>query len=131
LATITWRDIFSGDMSDGLVCPVLRRVIDMSEDFGIAGDCSCDGGAEGGFNINCSFKDQCTDENLCGSVDLEFGFDSVGSAEGKVCSDFSEVEHPETCSSFKCRLLIALARQNVQPPMEEPPASVKSMKTFA
>jgi hypothetical protein len=101
LATTTWKDIFSDDMSDGLVCPVLRRVIDMSEEFGIAGDCSCDEGTEGGFNINCSFQDQCTDENTCGSVDLKFGFDNVGSAKGNVCVDFSEDEHPETCFSYK------------------------------
>jgi hypothetical protein len=101
LAATTWKDIFSDDMSDGLVCPVLRRVIDMSEEFGIAGDCSCDEGTEGGFNINCSFQDQCTDENICGSVDLKFGFDNVGSAKGNVCVDFSEDEHPETCFSYK------------------------------
>jgi hypothetical protein len=90
-----WSDLFSVNVNEDVVCPTLQRAIDMSEGF--AGNCDC---GEGGFDIDCSFEEVCTDASLCGSVNLNFGFDNVGAVDGKACVDFSNDEHLQTCFSY-------------------------------
>jgi hypothetical protein len=104
-----WSELFSVNVNEDVVFPFLQRAIDMSEGF--ASNCDCGGGLEGGFNIDCSFDEVCTDASLCGSVNLTFGFDNVGAVDGKACVDFSNDAHLQTCFSY----MIPIADSTSQP----------------
>ena len=98
---IEWNDIISINVKEAAVCPVLERVIKMSEDLSAAGSCACDGSVYGGFDMFCNFEEVCLDSGLCGSVALSFAFDSVGAVSGNACTDFTKDDYLETCFSYK------------------------------
>lgn len=126
-----WGSLFPEDMPVVEVCPVLSsRVLRMSEDI-LERGCSCAGEQESGYNILCSFENQCAAPNdngaiaisevdpsneaiMCGSVALDLGFGNVGSISGSLCVDFDEEIHPITCIDYS----IPIADQESTPTCE-------------
>ena len=95
------------DLEDFTVCSVLEKIVGMSDDFGEAGKCVCDGNILDGISIDCNFENVCSDDEtdgICGSVDLEFSYDNLATVASNVCVDYSEDEHPETCFSYNIPL---------------------------
>lgn len=94
-------DIINIDSSigSGLLCPVLEEFIGMSDEFSAAGGCNCKEDQDG-FSLDCSFQDACVSEELCASVDLQFGFKNIGAVDTDVCINFTDDVHPETCIAF-------------------------------
>ena len=109
-----WRDIFDINVDATMICPVLENLAGMGEEFGIAGGCACAGDSTSGLDLDCSFEEVCTDNNddsLCGSTDITFEFDDLGSIAGEACVDFAGDDHPNTCFSYN----IPLADPNTLP----------------
>ena len=53
-------DDADGDATSSIdVCSMVESVIGISQEFGIAGDCTCDGSIETGLNVQCQFENEC------------------------------------------------------------------------
>lgn len=124
-----WGSLFGNGMLQDQICPILSsEVLGMSDDV-FGGGCSCTGEVESGFNILCSFGQQCVpttpvDEvavakmdtssleyTICGDVAVDLTFDNVGSVSGNLCVDFADDIHPITCIDYA----IPIADQETQP----------------
>jgi hypothetical protein len=121
----TWGSLFQNDMTQVEICPILTgRVLGLSEDM-MGQGCSCEGELESGFNLLCSFEQQCISpptgdtaisqnnlsETICGDLALDLAFDTVGSITGSLCVDFADDIHPTTCIDYS----IPIANQESLP----------------
>lgn len=101
-----WEDFMRNvqDAADSVdVCPILEVAVGIGQAFGIAGDCTCEGGQGQPLSIECGFKDLClTGDVLCASAGLNFTMDSgTGSVVTSACLDPSIAGYEEICFSYK------------------------------
>jgi hypothetical protein len=95
------RSLLWGEMaSDVDFCSILEKAVDMSQDFGVAGDCTCEGTVGDGFTLGCDFEDVCY-ELVCGTLGVDFSFDLDGSVSVGVCVDLADDEYAKTCFTYE------------------------------
>jgi hypothetical protein len=85
------------------ICPIVEFVIGIGQEYGIAGDCSCQEVQGGNLTIQCGFQDLCLEgDTVCASAGLNFTVDQgSGSVNTSVCMEVSDVELPEVCFSYQ------------------------------
>jgi hypothetical protein len=119
----TWRDLFGDNptffdadekLSDG-VCTLMAQAVDLSEELGADGSCSC--GYEdstGVMALSCAFSETCVAEDestttgdnilgiglppLCGSVTMNLTYANLAEIYADVCVTYSDF--PKTCYSY-------------------------------
>mmetsp|Transcript_27846 Transcript_27846/g.78038 ORF Transcript_27846/g.78038 Transcript_27846/m.78038 type:complete len:754 (-) Transcript_27846:1106-3367(-) len=92
----TWGDVF--DFPEGTIdtCSIVKSMVQLTEAFGIDGDCKCDGNFQDGIVMTCNFDTQCTDESntdegsICASSQFAFSVNSLDTIEVSVGVDFAE-----------------------------------------
>lgn len=93
--------LFDGETPDA--CPLVEFAMGMGNDFGIQGNCTCNGDFESGLTINCNF-DTCVPgaSEVCGSVTLDVAFGGPdGTIDLSACASYENDQFPETCFSYE------------------------------
>jgi len=128
----SWGSLFGNSSVTDQICPILSsRVLGMNEEV-FGGGCSCSGDVTSGISISCSFKEECVattpgegvaiarmnasfpQTTICGDVNLDLGFNNVGSISGNLCVDYADDIHPITCIDYS----IPIADVNNEPTCE-------------
>jgi hypothetical protein len=84
------------------VCDFIELALGMGTEFVMDANCSCDEDPlSSGLQIHCNYQECAPGTEICGAVDLKFGF---GGANGAInmtsCSDFTGDAFEETCFSY-------------------------------
>ena len=128
-----WEDFlndlpnFDDPTSSINVCSIVESVVGISQEFGIAGNCTCNGSVDTGLSINCEFDNECVSppnppstpvspssattrnsvigggniEDVCGSVTMDFEAKNFDTVSVKVCVDFEKDEYDEYCFTYE------------------------------
>jgi hypothetical protein len=116
--TQSWSSLV-GNVSEGMsegVCTFLETAVSLTEALGVEGSCKCGPTVSDGIVIDCDFSEICVDSNnmnsaapLCASVNMTLNYDKLSGVDNKVCMDFSEDTHSQTCFTYT----IPFADQNL------------------
>jgi len=116
----TWRDLFGDnptffdadqELSDG-VCTLMAQAVDLSEELGVDGACSCGyDDSTGVLALSCAFSETCVVKDnsldnslgidlppLCGSVAMNLTYANLAEIYADVCVTYSDF--PKTCYSY-------------------------------
>jgi hypothetical protein len=115
----SWTNLV-GNVNEGVsegVCTFLETAVSLTEQLGAKGSCKCGTTVSDGLVIDCDFSEICVDNtvgglapsSLCASVNMTLNYDKLSGVENKVCMDFKEDIHPQTCFSYT----IPFADQNM------------------
>mmetsp|Transcript_28440 Transcript_28440/g.47270 ORF Transcript_28440/g.47270 Transcript_28440/m.47270 type:complete len:542 (-) Transcript_28440:92-1717(-) len=121
-----WQDWFNslwegqdfGGGGEGFeLCPILETAIGMTQSFGIAAECKCDGDMATEMEISCTFEDclsagdvadavtsasEKQGDLVCGTIGMSFTFGGeAGAVTASVCADFPGEQYKETCFSYE------------------------------
>ena len=121
MMTKNWTDLIGGNIDfsnvgDGIsgilssgVCKLMSQVVELTDELGIEGSCSCDD--TDGLAMSCEFSNLCIDQvvdiggiigdndnALCGNVSMNLTFESLAQVDADICIEYSD--YPETCYSY-------------------------------